>query len=148
MTASARPRETTASQTPEPSQSSGKNPLLAALLALIPGVGHFYVNSRTRGVLLLFLLPLLTVLTIWRLEIAGVDPGGLLNGTQSTADFSSTATTHFGTAVVLIIMLRADLPVEHLGRLQHRQPAQPTRSSALLPAVCRRLRHRLGRDAD
>ena len=105
MTTAAHPRETTASPDPESMQPSGKNPVLAALLALIPGIGHFYVKSNTRGVLLFFLLPILIILTFWRLQIAGVDLGALLSGSQSTADFSSAATTHFGTAVVLTILL-------------------------------------------
>ncbi len=103
MTAAARPREQVQSQGPR--QPGGRSPLIAALLALIPGLGHFYVRSRTRGIILLLLLPSMLVLTLWRLEVAGVDLGAVLRGDQSTVSATSTATTHFGMAVVLFVML-------------------------------------------
>ncbi|MCZ2098755.1 MAG: phosphonate ABC transporter, permease protein PhnE [Anaerolineae bacterium] len=103
MTTAAQAREQT--QSPQPRQPIGRSPLLAALLALIPGVGHFYVNQRLRGIILLLLLPLMVFLTLWRLEVSGVNLGALLNGTQSTADFTSNATAHFSMTIVLFVML-------------------------------------------
>lgn len=103
MTTAAQAREQT--QSPRPKQPAKRSPAVAALLALIPGLGHFYVRERLRGIILIFLLPLMVVLTLWRLEVSGVDLGALLNGTQSTADFTTTATSHFSMAVVLFVML-------------------------------------------
>jgi phosphonate transport system permease protein len=103
MTATAHIREEV--QAPRPHQPTRRNPLLAALLALIPGLGHLYVNERVRGGLLLFLLPLLTVLTFWRLQVSGVDLGAVLRGDQSTASFTSAATAHFSMALVLFVFL-------------------------------------------
>ena len=73
MTATAQAREQT--ESPKPRQPARRSPLIAALLALIPGLGHFYVNERLRGLILILLLPLMVALTMWRLEVAGVDLG-------------------------------------------------------------------------
>ncbi len=103
MTATAQAREQT--ESPKPRQPARRSPLIAALLALIPGLGHFYVNERLRGLILILLLPLMVALTLWRLEVAGVDLGAVLRGDQSTASFTSTAASHFSMAVVLFVML-------------------------------------------
>lgn len=92
-------------QSEGPRQPTRRNPLFAALLALIPGIGHFYVNERLRGLLLLLLLPTLAILTLWRLEIVGVDLGAVLRGDQSTASFNANASSHFSMAVVLFVLL-------------------------------------------
>ncbi len=92
-------------ESPEPRRPARRSPLIAALLALIPGVGHLYVRERRRGIILLLLLPTLTLLTSWRLQVFGIDFFAALRGEQSTADLSSAASTHFGMAVVLFVFL-------------------------------------------
>ncbi|MEP7293779.1 MAG: phosphonate ABC transporter, permease protein PhnE [Chloroflexota bacterium] len=92
-------------QTKGPRKPARRSAVIAALLALIPGFGHFYVRERLRGVLLLFLLPAMTLMTLWRLELSGVDLGAVLRGEQATASFSSGATTHFSMAIVLFVLL-------------------------------------------
>ncbi len=103
MTTAAQVRDET--QSPPPKRPARRSPVLAALLALIPGIGHFYARSRTRGILLLGLLPTLTLLTSWRLQLSGVDFFAVLSGQQSTATFGSIATVHFGMAVILYTFL-------------------------------------------
>ena len=99
MTAGAAVREQAPSN--DPRKPIRRSALIAALLALIPGLGHFYVRSRTRGIILLLLLPALTIMTFWRLEVVGVDALAVLRGEQSTASLSSDARTHIGMAIVL-----------------------------------------------
>jgi phosphonate transport system permease protein len=103
MTASAVVREEAPSK--DPRKPIRRSALIAALLALIPGLGHFYIRSRVRGLLLLLLLPALTVMTFWRLEVVGVDALAVLRGEQSTTGLSSTATSHISLAIVLLVML-------------------------------------------
>ena len=103
MTASAAVRDEAPSN--DPRRPARRNALIAALLALIPGLGHLYVRARMRGMTLLILLPSLTVMTFWRLQIVGVDLAAVLRGDQSTASLSSTARTHISMAIVLLVLL-------------------------------------------
>lgn len=103
MATTAVPREELQAQGPR--KPAGRNPLVAALLALIPGLGHFYVGERLRGILLLVLLPMMLLLILWRLQVARIDLGAVLSGEQSTATFSTAASANFSTAIVLFIML-------------------------------------------
>ncbi len=92
-------------QSEGPRQPTRRNPLIAALLALIPGLGHFYVNQRLRGITLLTLIPALLLLILWRLQVAGIDLGVVLSGEQSTASFNTAATNSFSMAIVLFFLL-------------------------------------------
>ena len=103
MTAGAAIREQAPSK--DPRKPLRRNALVAALLALIPGLGHFYVRSRTRGIALLLLLPAMTIMTFWRLEVVGVDALALLRGEQLTTSLSSDARTHISMAIVLLVLL-------------------------------------------
>lgn len=104
MATTAAPREESQTQGPR-KPSSGRSRLVATLLALIPGFGHFYVGERLRGILLLVLLPMMLLLILWRLQVAGTDLGAVLTGAQSTATFSTAASANFSTAIVLFVML-------------------------------------------
>ncbi|MEO8392714.1 MAG: phosphonate ABC transporter, permease protein PhnE [Chloroflexota bacterium] len=103
MTTSAAVREEAPPK--DPRRPIRRNALIAALLALIPGLGHFYIRARIRGMTLLILLPTLTALTFWRLYVVGVDALAVLRGEQSTAGLSSNATAHISMALVLFVML-------------------------------------------
>ena len=103
MDAAAGVHETLQSQ--EPRKPAQLNPLIAALLALVPGLGHFYVRERLRGIILLTLLPAMVLLILWRMEVAGIDLGAILSGAESTATFSNAATSSFSMAIVLGIMV-------------------------------------------
>ncbi len=92
-------------QTPPPQPRSRRSPVLAAILALIPGFGHFYARERSRGWALLILLPTLIALTDWRLEVNSVDFIGVLTGAQSTAGFSDVQNAHFSMALILFVLL-------------------------------------------
>lgn len=92
-------------QTKGPQQPINRNPLIAALLALIPGFGHIYANQKSRGIALLILIPLLTMLTLWRLQIVGINLSAVFSGEQSTAAFNAAQTRQFSTAIVLFVLL-------------------------------------------
>jgi phosphonate transport system permease protein len=82
-----------------------RNPLIALFLALIPGLGHFYNGLRLRGLVLILLIPILTLLTIWRLDIGKVDFFGILDGNVKLADMTRASIHSFNMGVALFIMI-------------------------------------------
>ena len=62
-----------------------RSPVLALLLAIIPGLGHLYAGRSGRGLLLLFTVPTLLVLTVWRMNVGGINFIGSAVGSPSDA---------------------------------------------------------------
>ncbi len=48
------------------------SPLLAFVLALVPGVGQIYAGRRERGLFVLLFVPSVVALTLWRMSAGGV----------------------------------------------------------------------------
>ncbi len=53
-----------------------RSPVVAFLLALIPGFGQVYAGYRMRGLAVLLFVPTVIVLTLWRLNAAGINYEG------------------------------------------------------------------------
>ena len=98
-------------ETPSPNANGNRsarpkrNPVLAAVLALIPGLGHFYTGARLRGWVFITLIPVLTLLAIWRMDVGKVDVWGLLNGTVKLADMSHAGVASLNMGIALLIMM-------------------------------------------
>jgi len=61
-----------------------RSPLVAFLLGLIPGFGQAYAGYRGRGLAVLLFVPTVIVLTLWRLNIAGINyVGPAVNAPQA-----------------------------------------------------------------
>ena len=98
-------REPTADSTPNPKQPQGnRSPIIAVVLALIPGLGHFYAGARTRGVALITLIPTLILLILWRLDKVGVDVIEAMGG-AGLGELTHAGQSALGTAIVLTVLL-------------------------------------------
>ncbi|MBX3064221.1 MAG: phosphonate ABC transporter, permease protein PhnE [Anaerolineae bacterium] len=88
---------TPTAETPQPRRS--KSLVLALILAIIPGLGHLYVGKRGRGLLILFTVPSLILLTLWRMNVGGANYVGPAAAAPSDAQLRAV----YGMAFVLFL---------------------------------------------
>ena len=92
-------------QTQSGNRPPRRSRVVAALLALVPGLGHFYLGKQLRGIILITLLPVLTLLILWRLDVNKVLLGSLLNGSSTVGDLTHAGQSALNAAIILGIML-------------------------------------------
>ncbi|MBX3080726.1 MAG: phosphonate ABC transporter, permease protein PhnE [Anaerolineae bacterium] len=76
------------------------SPLIALLLAIIPGLGHLYAGKRGRGLLILFTVPALVLLTYWRMDVGGINYVGSAANAPSDAQLRAV----YGMGIVLYVL--------------------------------------------
>jgi phosphonate transport system permease protein len=69
------------------------------LLALVPGLGQIYAGKRDRGLLVLFFVPSMILLTLWRMNAGGVN----YTGPQAFAPSEAEVRTAWGMGIFLLV---------------------------------------------
>jgi phosphonate transport system permease protein len=80
-----------------------RSPVLAFLLALIPGLGQIYAGRRGRGLAVLLFVPTLIALISWRLSVGGV--GFVGPAAQAPSEEQVRAAVGMGAFLALILVL-------------------------------------------
>jgi phosphonate transport system permease protein len=60
-----------------------RSPILAIILGLIPGLGQIYAGQRGRGLAVMLFVPTLALLTVWRMQVGGVNYVGPISQAPS-----------------------------------------------------------------
>src|SRR5262245_28063674 len=81
-------------------QPAQRSPSIALLLGIIPGVGQIYAGQFGRGIGVLIFVPVMVVLTLWRMITGGVGFSG--PAVQAPSDAQLRAA--WGLGIILFIL--------------------------------------------